>query len=163
MLLYLLGQIVTWRHKPNPLDYNWPCNVFNDWQSRNCSFKNVSENSFISITKCPYYTHNIAHLFARVYNVIPSQERCHSTSLLQWISSFCLFLFSRVINAYENTSGTIDYLQIIKIIFIELLNIQNKKTHNLYIFNTLHTILTIQSIIRQNNYELNFNNTLVES
>ena len=38
VLLYLLGQIVTWQYIPYPLDENWPCTVINDhdWQLWNC-------------------------------------------------------------------------------------------------------------------------------
>jgi len=40
-LLTLLGQIVIWLNKPNPLDWNWLCTVINDnnWQLQNCPLR----------------------------------------------------------------------------------------------------------------------------
>jgi len=88
LVLYFLGQIVSWQYNPNLLDENWPCTVINvhDWQVWNCPIKRADQTggffkkNCLNSWFCFVLTHN------NLINII-------STLIFMRHSKLCAFLY----------------------------------------------------------------------
>jgi len=72
IILYILGQIVTWQHIPNPLDENFPCTVINDhdWQLWNCPLKSSRAVAFCaSIVIIEKQIHSVDNVTDQEYSI----------------------------------------------------------------------------------------------